>query len=217
MDLAAVDHVLTTTRSVRRRLDLDRPVDPKVIEECLEIAVQAPTGGNIARYHFVVVTDPAKKAVIGDHYRRVFFEEYLPRRPGMKADFPEREGEFSASAAYLAEHFHEVPLMVIPCVEARPEDKGPLAQAGAYGNILGATWSFMLALRARGLVSAWTTLHIRHEREIGALLGIPETMTQAALLPVGHPTGGEFHPARRVPARERTYWDAWGRARQEAR
>jgi nitroreductase len=213
MDITAVDHVLTTTRSVRRRLDLGRPVDPKVIEECLEIAVQAPTGGNIARYHFVLVTDPAKKVTVAEYYRKVFFEEYLPRRPGMKPDFPEREGEFSASAVYLAEHLHEVPLMVIPCVEARPEDKGPLAQASAYGNILAAAWSFMLALRVRGLASAWTTLHIRHEREVGALLGIPETVTQAALIPVAHATGGEFHPARRVPARTRTYWDSWGRTR----
>jgi nitroreductase len=213
MDLVSVDQVLTTTRSVRRRLDLRRPVDPKVVEECLEIAIQAPTGGNIARYHFVVVTEPAKKAAIADFYRRVFFEEYVPRRPAMKPDFPEREGEFSASAVYLAEHLHEVPLMVIPCVEARPEDKGPLAQAGSYGNILPAAWSFMLALRARGLASAWTTLHIRFEREVGALLGIPETVTQAALIPVAHSTGGEFHAARRVPARERTYWNSWGRTR----
>jgi nitroreductase len=213
MDLVSVDQVLTTTRSVRRRLDLRRPVDPKVVEECLEIAIQAPTGGNIARYHFVVVTEPAKKAAIADFYRRVFFEEYVPRRPAMKPDFPEREGEFSASAVYLAEHLHEVPLMVIPCVEARPEDKGPLAQAGSYGNILPAAWSFMLALRARGLASAWTTLHIRYEREVGALLGIPETVTQAALIPVAHSTGGEFHAARRVPARERTYWNSWGRTR----
>ncbi len=211
MNLSAVDHVLTTTRSVRRRLDLGRPVDPRIVEECLEIAVQAPTGGNIARYHFVVVTDPAKKIRVADYYRKVFFEEYLPRRPKMTPDFPEREGPFSDSAIYLAEHFHEVPLMVIPCVEARPEDKGPLAQAGAYGNILPAAWSFMLALRTRGLASAWTTLHIRYEREVGAMLGIPETVTQAALIPVAHATGGEFHAARRVPARERTYWDDWGR------
>ena len=213
MDLSAVDHVLTTTRSVRRRLDLGRSVDPRIVEECLEIAVQAPTGGNIARYHFVVVTDPAKKVRVADYYRKVFFEEYLPRRPTMTPDFPEREGSFADSATYLAEHFHEVPLMVIPCVEARPEDKGPLAQAGAYGNILPAAWSFMLALRTRGLASAWTTLHIRYEREVGAVLGIPETVTQAALIPVAHATGGEFHAARRIPARERTYWDDWGRTR----
>jgi nitroreductase len=213
MDLAAVDHVLTTTRSVRRRLDLGRPVDARILEECLEIAIQAPTGSNIARYHFVVVTDPAKKAVIGEHYRRVFFEEYLPRWPQRTPDFPERDELFSGSARYLAEHLHEVPVLVIPCVEARPEDKGPLAQAGAYGNILPAAWSFMLALRARGVASAWTTIHIRYEREIGALLEIPETVTQAALIPVAHATGGEFHAAPRVPARERTYWDGWGRTR----
>jgi nitroreductase len=213
VDRAAVDHVLTTTRSVRRRLDLGRPVDPKVVEECLEIAIQAPTGGNISRYHFVVVTDPGKRAGVAERYRRVFFEEYLPLRSGLTPDFPEREDRFAGSARYLAERFHEVPVLVIPCVEGRPEDKGPLRQASAYGNILPAAWSFMLALRARGLVSAWTTLHIRYEREVADLLGIPDTMTQAALIAVAHPTGGEFHAAPRIPARERTYWDAWGRTR----
>jgi nitroreductase len=160
-----------------------------------------------------VVTDPAKRAAIADHYRRVFFEEYLPRRPRMTPDFPEREERFTGSSRYLAEHLHEVPLLVIPCVEGRSESAGPMAQAVCYGNILPAVWSFMLALRARGLASAWTTLHIRHEREIATLLGIPDTMTQAALIPVAHPTGGEFHAAPRVPARERTHWDAWGRTR----
>ena len=213
MDLAAVDRVLTTTRSVRRRLDLRRPVDPAVLQECLDIAVQAPAGGNLARYHFVVVTDPVKRTAVAEHYRRVFFDEYLPRRSGVTPDIPEREQQFTDSATYLAQHLHEVPVLVIPCVEGRLEDKGPMVRAAAYGNILPAAWSFMLALRARGLVSAWTTLHIRYEREVGALLGIPETVTQAALIPVAHSTGGDFRAARRVPARERTYWDAWGRTR----
>ncbi len=213
MDTGPVDHILTTTRSVRRRLDLGRPVDPRVIEECLEIAVQAPTGGNISRYHFVVVTDPARRAGVAQYYRKVFFDEYLPRRAQVTPDFPERDRGFSDSATYLAEHLHEVPVLVIPCVEGRLEDKGPMVRAASYGNILPAAWSFMLALRARGLVAAWTTLHIRYEREVGALLGIPETVTQAALIPVAHSTGGDFHVARRVPARERTYWDSWGRTR----
>src|SRR5262245_14686107 len=213
MDRAAADQLLTTTRSVRRRLDLTRPVDPRLVEECLEVATQAPTGGNIARYHFVVVTDPAKRAGVAQYYRKGFFDEYLARRRSAPPDFPERDERFTASATYLAEHLHAVPVLVIPCVETRPEDKGPLAQAGAYGNILPAAWSFMLALRARGLASAWTTLHIRYEREVGTLLGIPETVTQAALIPVAHPTGGEFHRAPRVSARTRTYWDTWGLTR----
>jgi len=213
VDVAGSDFLLTTTRSVRRRLDLERPVDPRLVEECLEVAVQAPTGGNIARYHFVVVTEPAKKAGVADYYRKVFFEEYLPRRARAEADFPDRDPQFAASASFLATRLHEVPVLVIPCIDGRPEDQGPLAQASAYGNILPAAWSFMLALRARGLASAWTTLHIRYEREIAAILGIPATVTQAALIPVAHSAGGEFRPARRVPARQRTYWDGWGRTR----
>ena len=213
MDLASTDKLLTTTRSVRKRLDFSRPVPRSVIEECIEIAFQAPTGGNIARYHFVVVTDPGKRAGVAEYYRKVFFDEYLARRRAVTPDFPERDARFTASATYLAEHLHEVPVLVIPCVEARPEDKGGLAQASAYGNILPAAWSFMLALRARGMASAWTTLHIRYEREVGALLGIPETVTQAALIPVAHAVGGEFHTAPRIAASQRTYWDAWGRTR----
>ena len=136
MDLAGVDHILTTTRSVRRRLDFRRPVNPAVLRECLEIAVQAPAGGNLARYHFVIVTDPAKRAAVSDYYRRVFFEEYLPRRPEVVPDIPEREKQFTDSATYLAQHLHEVPVLVIPCVLDRPPETDGEAQAGFWGGIL---------------------------------------------------------------------------------
>src|SRR5204862_5732688 len=114
------------------------------------------------------------------------------------------------SATYLAEHLHEVPIHVITCVDGRVEDKGPFRQATVYGSILPATWSLMLALRARGLGSAWTTLHLLYENEVAELLGIPANVTQAALLPVAYFSGDDFKPAPRVPARERTYWDTWG-------
>jgi nitroreductase len=212
-DLTTVDRLLTTTRSVRRRLDLSRPVEADVITRCLEIAVQAPTGSNIAAYHFVVVTEPALRRGLADLYRRVFFEDYLPYRREQRPDFPETDARFLASARYLAEQLHEVPVHVVPCVEGRVEDKGVAAQASRYGNILPAAWSFMLALRARGIGSAWTTLHLRAEREAGQLLGIPPTVTQAALIPVAYYSGEDFRPARRVPARDRTYWNHWGQTR----
>ena len=206
MDIATVDHVLTTTRSVRMRLDLMRPVEREVIEECIDIAIQAPNGGNLGRYHFVVVTDPAKRAGLAEVYRKAAAELLVSRRETYRP-------RIFASAVYLAEHLHEVPVHIIPCMEGRAEQAGPLAQANKYGSILPATWSLMLALRARGLGVAWTTLHILYEQEVAALLGIPEDVTQAALLPVAYFTGTDFKPAKRIPGRERTYWDAWGQTR----
>jgi nitroreductase len=207
MDLATVDKLLTTTRTVRKRLDLSRPVEPAIIQECLEIAIQAPTGGNIPRYHFVVVTDAAKRAALGAIYKRSYLEVYSPER---QEETRQTDPGLLDSANYLAEHMHEVPVLIIPCVEAPPvQGTGP----GAYASILPAVWSLMLALRARGLGSAWTTLHLRYEKESAALLGIPDHIAQAVLLPVAYYTGDDFKPARRVPASERTYWDGWDQTR----
>lgn len=207
MDLATVDKLLTTTRTVRKRLDLSRPVEPAIIQECLEIAIQAPTGGNIPRYHFVVVTDAAKRAALGAIYKRSYLEVYSPER---QEETRQTDPGLIDSANYLAAHMHEAPVLIIPCVEAPPvQGTGP----GAYASILPAVWSLMLALRARGLGSAWTTLHLRYEKESAVLLDLPEHIAQAVLLPVAYYTGDDFKPARRVPARERTYWDGWGQTR----
>ena len=204
MDLATVDKLLTTTRTVRTRLDLTRPVPRDVIEQCLEIAIQAPTGGNIPRYHFVVVTDAAKRAALAALYKRSYLEVYSPAR---QEETRQTDPRLIDSANYLAEHMHEVPVLIIPCVEApMVQGTGP----GAFASILPATWSLMLALRARGVGAAWTTLHLRYEQEAAALLGMPEGIAQAALLPVAYYTGDDFRPANRVPARERTYWNGWG-------
>ena len=211
MDLATIDHLLMTTRSVRQRLDLTRSVEPGVIERCLDIAMQAPTGGNLLRAHFVVVTDPVKREGLAALYRKVFFEDYAPTIS------PERrvtEARNFAAWTYLAEHLHEAPVHVVACVEGRVEGMPPAAAAARYGSILPAVWSFMLALRARGVGAAWTTLHIRHEREAAALLGIPSDVMQVALLPVAYYVGADFKPARRIPARERTYWNQWGALRR---
>jgi nitroreductase len=211
MDLATVDELLTTTRSVRKRLDLTRPVERAVIEGCLELAVQAPIGSNIATYHFVVVTDPAKRAQIATHYRQTMFQAYLPWRESDPATYAQSGPRFYDSLTYLADHLHEVPVHIIPCIEGRPEHFPTVtAQASWYGSILPATWSLMLALRSRGVGAAWTTLHLNYEQEVGALLGIPPTVTQVGLLATAYFTGTDFKPARRVPARERTYWDSWG-------
>ncbi len=207
MDLATVDKLLTTTRTVRKRLDFSRPVPPEIIRECLEIAIQAPTGGNIQRYHFVVVTDAARRAELSAIYKRAYLEVYTPER---QAEASQTDPGLISSATYLAEQMHNVPVLVVACVEST----GPTgAGAGVFASILPAVWSLMLALRARGLGSAWTTLHLRYEQEVAALLGVPDNIAQAVLLPVAYFTGDDFKPARRIPARRRTYWEHWGATR----
>jgi nitroreductase len=207
MDLATVDKLLSTTRTVRKRLDFTRPVAPEILQACLEIAIQAPTGGNMPRYHFVVVTDEAKRTDLAALYKRAYLEAYSPQR---QVEVRQSDPRLIESANYLAEHMHEVPVLIIPCVDAPSvQGTGP----GIYASILPATWSLMLALRARGVGAAWTTLHLRYEQEVAALLGIPEHIRQAALLPVAYYTGEDFKPAKRIPARERTYWNGWGQTR----
>jgi nitroreductase len=214
MDLTTVDHLLTTTRSVRKRLDLTRPVEQAVLEECLQLALQAPSGSNRQGWHFLLVTDPAKRAMLAG-YDRQAFKHYLGAvQP--EALEPLRANEQSGagsrvlkSASYLSRHLQDVPVHIIPCIEGRVETAGLMAQASLYGSILPATWSLMLALRSRGLGSVWTTLHLAYEKEIAESLGIPPTMTQAALIPVAYFTGDDFKPAQRKPLAEVMHWDAW--------
>jgi nitroreductase len=200
---------------VRKRLDLSRPVEPEVIEKAIEIAFQSPTGSNMQNWHFVVVTDADKKKAIADLYRKGA-EMYANRpRPQLSDDDPRKQqaANIGTSAAYLREHLHEVPVLVIACIEGRVEKEPQVAQASLYGSILPAAWSFMLALRARGVGSAWTTLHLIHEKEAAKVLGIPENITQAVLMPVAYYQGKDFKPAKRLPARERTHWNTWGQRR----
>lgn len=210
MDLATTDHLLTTTRSVRKRLDLTRPVEPGIIQACLDIAIQAPTGGNRQGYHFLVITDADKRAALADLYRKAFYANWTPQRKG---EVQQRDPRNLASYFYLAEHLHDVPVHIIPCIEGRLVGAELFPQATGYGGILPTTWSLMLALRARGLGSAWTTIHLIYAQEAAALLGIPDHITQAALLPVAYYTGDDFKLAKRVPARERTYWNGWEQTR----
>ena len=208
------DQVLSTTRAVRRRLDLGRPVPRDLLEECLRLAVQAPTGGNRQGWHFVVVTDPEKKRRIGEWYRDSWHRYAAAGRPRYDAGDP-RAGQLPrvvTSAQYLADHMGEVPVMVIPCHEGRVDAPGTSNQdiAGVYGSILPAAWSLMLAARARGLAGAWTTLHLRYERDVAELLGIPyERYTQAALITLGYFTGEEFKPAERIPLDQVVHWEGW--------
>jgi nitroreductase len=215
MDLATVDKLLTTTRSVRKRLDFTRPVPLDLVRECIEIAMQSPTGSNQQGWHFVVVTDAGKRKAIAKMYRDAF--QFYIENPDMRASYEPsdpRAGQMPRiidSAQYLADHLHEAPVFVIPCIEGRVEQAGVIGQASIYGSILPATWSFMLAARARGLGSAWTTLHLIAEKDAAKILGIPDTVTQAALLPVAWFKGTDFKPAKRMNPERAIHWDAWGK------
>jgi nitroreductase len=213
VDLATVDHLLTTTRSVRKRLDFTRPVDAAVLERCIEIAFQAPTGSNAQGWHFLVVTAADKRAGLARLYRQAFegYAKMSANAPQMQESDPrfKQMMRIVDSAMYLSEHLHEAPVMVVPCIEGRVENAGVLAQASVYGSILPAVWSLMLALRSRGIGSAWTTLHLMYEQDAARLLGIPGTITQTALLPVAYFTGTDFKPAKRLPTRQHIHWNKW--------
>jgi nitroreductase len=197
------DELLSTTRTVRKRLDLTRPVDRALLEECLDLALQAPTGGNLQGWHFVLVTDPDRKRAIADLYRK-------SKRENDPSSVPPEHQAIMDSSAYLAEHLHEVPVLVVPCIEGRVDDAPLLVQAVTWGSILPATWSLMLAARARGLGTAWTSLHLAYEREAAEVLGIPyERVMQVALIQVAHTIGTEFKPGARVRSDEHLHWDRW--------
>jgi nitroreductase len=202
------DELLSTTRAVRRRLDLTRPVEREVLEACLRLAQQAPTASFAQNWHFVVVTDAGRRAALGELWRSVA-DGYLRRRAAAAAADPvlARLGD---AVRHLAAHIHEVPVHVIPCVEGRTDGKPAAAQAARWASIVPAAWSFMLAARARGLGSVWTTFHLRHEREAAELLGIPyDRVMQAALIPVAYAMGTHFKPGPRRPLDTVVHWDRW--------
>jgi nitroreductase len=208
------EELLATTRSVRLRLDLTRPVGHDLIEECLDLAQQAPTGGNQQGWSFVVVTDPEKRRVLGALYKRgwdAYLEAMSARIAGESPAMPGRGAlRVYRSAQYLADHMGEVPVLVVPCIAGRTEGKSVVEQASLWGSILPAVWSFMLAARARGLGTCWTTLHLPHEREAAELLGIPyEDVMQAAMIPVAQTIGEEFQPGPRKPLDSMVHWDRW--------
>ena len=211
------DELLSTTRAVRKRLDLARPVDRELITECLEMAQQAPSGGNRQKAVFVVVTDPDRRRALGDIYRRAW-ERYVtegvsaaPAPP--PSDDPQkrvRQKRIGASARYLADHMAEVPVLVVPCHAGRTEDRAQVVQASAFGSALPAVWSFMLAARARGLGTTWTTIHLFYEREAAEVLGIPfEEVSQMALVPLAHTIGTDFKAGPREPLETFARWDSW--------
>ncbi len=215
-DLAHTDALLSTTRAVRKRLDLERDVPDDVLLECLQLAVQAPTGSNRQGWRWMVIRDAEKKAGLADLYRRAG-GDYLAAAAA-EAPTGTQGGRVMDSANFLAQNLERVPVMVIPMIIGRLDDPDLVAPggqaitnaaAGLMGSIIPAMWSFQLALRSRGLGSCYTTLHLGLEQEAAELLGIPAHMTQAGLLPVAYTKGTDFKPAARPPVEEITYLDTY--------
>lgn len=207
------DELLTTTRSVRKRLDLDRPVPMELVRESLEVALQAPTGSNQQGWHWMIVTDPGLRRQIGAYYAESFgayrrSAGYAGNAEGRSEERQAVQARVTSSAEWLAERMGDVPVHVIGCITAG-EDLPAANQAGLWGSLLPAAWSYQIAARARGLGSAWTTLHLTYEKEISALLGIPANVRQGVLLPTAYFTGETFKPAKREPLDTVLHVDTW--------
>jgi nitroreductase len=209
------DELLTTTRAVRLRLDFDRPVERDVIEDCIRVAQQAPSASNSQAAHFVVVTDPAKKAALADLWRRgrsvyaelpIAWQNYRYEDADHAATVP----AMGRSVTHLAANLERAPALVVPCVGFRTDGTDVMFQALVWGAVLPSVWSFCLAARERGLGTCWTTIHLAYERDAADLLGIPfDQVMQVALLPVAYTLGTEFKPARRLPVERIVHWDVW--------
>jgi nitroreductase len=206
------DELLTTTRVVRKRLDFSRPVEQEIIEECLTRALQAPTASNRQEWHWIFVTEPATKRALADLYRKPSAEyRSLPTPDYQPTDTRAvRAPAVQSSAAFLRDHMQDAPVLLVPCHLGRVDDAPVATQAALWGSLLPAVWSLFLALRTRGLGAAWTSVHLRHEREAAQLLDIPyESYTQGGMFPIAYTTGTQFKPAPRRPLAEVVHWEHW--------
>ena len=210
-DLSVTDKLLTTTRAVRKRLDLSRPVPDQIIRDCLELTLQAPTGSNKQGWRWIVVTDAAKRAALADIYREGAGTYLTESQKKAEAAGKVQDGRVYSSAQYLADNLQDAPVHVIPCirVDHLPPNPPQRVWAGLMGSIMPAVWSFQLALRSRGLGSTLTTLHLSNGEKAAELLGIPEGIMQVGLLPVAYTIGDDFKPAKRPPLDDVLHWNTW--------
>lgn len=213
----SADEVLTTTRAVRKRMDFSREISMQLLRECLEIALQGPSGSNSQGWQFVLITDKNKIAAIANWYLQAF-DAYQagPASPTKqhqdRPDMKDTQQKVENSARYLADNLHKVPALLIPVVAGKLNDPALPhgVQAGIYGSILPSVWSFMLAARERGLGTCWTTLHLNYEKEIADILGIPfATHSQVALIPIAYTKGTDFKPAPRKSLDEFLHLNKW--------
>jgi nitroreductase len=209
ISIDVADELLTTTRAVRKRLDLSRPVPRQVILDCIRVSQQAPTGSNNQGWRWIVITDPEKRAALAELYRSLARNTFPALSEQAKVSGEAQTVRVYDSATYLADHLHEVPALVVPCLLGRPADM-VVSQASFYASIYPAVWSFSLALRARGLGTALTTFHLAREKEAASILGIPDDVSQAALIPVAYTIGETFKPALRPPVEDIVFFDSWG-------
>lgn len=210
----SADEVLSTTRAVRRRLDFDRPVERSVIEECLQLALQAPTASNRQEWQWLFVTEPATKLALAELYRENFvvYRQFAARVTYPDGDVRgERQSKVYDSATYLADNFHRAPVLMVPCIEG-DLDGAPIEQAAAsWGSLLPGVWSFMLAARERGLGTSWTTIHMLNggARRAAEILGIPPTHSHAGMFPIGYTIGTDFRASERLPLDDLVHWERW--------
>ena len=206
-DLATVDRLLSTTRAVRRRLDPTRPVPRSLLLDCIRLSQQAPTASNTQMWRWLVVDDPAKRRELG-----ALYAQGIPAIHASQAQLAQDEQTRRVydGALWLAEHLGEMPAIAIPCLVGRTPADAPLViSASVFGSIYQAVWSFQLALRSRGLGSTFTTMHLLFEEQARKILGIPDDVMQAALLPVAYTKGGDFKPAARPPVETIVHWNTW--------
>ena len=213
-DLEQTDALLATTRAVRKRLDLDRPVPREIITECLELAVQAPTASNSQTWRWMVIDEEQRRAKIADLYRLAMKDRQSVTETWDDTKAEDRISAQTArvldSAGYLRENIHRVPVFVIPCVEGRPApDAAPASLSAIYGSIMPAVWSFQLALRSRGLGSVFTSVLGFRERDVAEFLGIPDNVMQVAMIPGAYTIGTDFKRAARPPVSEIIHWNEW--------
>jgi nitroreductase len=213
----SADEVLTTTRAVRKRLDLTRPVPRELIQEAVKIATQAPTGRNQQQWDFIFIDDPETKAKAADIWRAGLMagapDEHSSAPMPTRMSFASSEwARIRGSLGHLFQHLHEVPVLMIPVVRVarRAEMNSTRGQAHNWGSVIPATWSFMLAARERGLGTAWTVAHLTYEREMADLLGIPfDNTVQVALTPIAYTIGTDFKPAPRADDTSFSHWNHW--------
>jgi nitroreductase len=203
-DLSTMD-LLTTTRTVRTGLDLTRDVDPAVVMGCLRIALQAPTGANREHWRWIMLTDPTVRSDVATVYREVF---YRRNQAALDRTADANTTRLLRSARYLADHLHQVPVLVIACLEL-PTGLPQGNQAGVWGSLLPAAWNYALAARAHGLATAWTTAHLDREHDVADILGLPPTVRQGVLLPTAHARRTRYSPAARRPLDQILHVNGW--------